>query len=106
MSTRTKHGMSRTPTYVSWHAMLQRCLNRNMQAYKWYGALGITVCKRWMEFENFLFDMGERPEGFELDRIDVKDNYYPMNCRWVTKKENMRNRGITVKYTHAGQTKS
>lgn len=80
-----------TKTYNSWHAMIQRCININHQAYHNYGARGITVCNRWRKFENFFSDMGERPPECELDRIDVNGNYEPKNCRWVSKKENSQN---------------
>ena len=87
-----KHGMARTPTYHIWSGILTRCHNPNDKVYKWYGARGITVCDRWLKFENFYEDMGERPGKFELDRIDSYGNYEPSNCRWVSKLDNIRNR--------------
>ena len=89
---RTKHGMWGTPTYWIWHGMLDRCRNHNSESYHNYGARGITVCDRWIEFENFLEDMGERPEGLSIDRIENSGNYEPSNCRWATQKEQGRNR--------------
>jgi len=76
----TKHGYSprkkRTPTYRTWLSMMTRCMNANSNDYKrWYGGRGITVCKRWKKFENFLADMGERPEGKTLDRKNPNGNY-------------------------------
>lgn len=79
----TKHGKARTSTYSSWVAMTQRCLNPHNKEYKNYGGAGVSVCQRWLEsFENFLKDMGEKPSGLSLDRIDPYGNYEPSNCRW------------------------
>jgi len=89
------HGMSRdSKTYRSWKEMRQRCSNPNTTQWKWYGGRGITVCKRWEKFENFIADMGERPDGKTLDRIDSDGNYEPSNCKWSTPKEQAKtNRG-------------
>lgn len=91
----TRHGHARgrrTPEYRSWRGMMQRCYDQHCRAYKWYGARGISVCARWHRFEAFLEDMGSRPDGLTLDRIDNDGNYEPGNCRWVTMKEQLRNR--------------
>ena len=72
--------------------MLQRCTNSNRDNYKHYGGRGITVCDRWLKFENFYADMGDRPEGTSIDRIDVNGNYEPRNCKWSTHKEQCINR--------------
>lgn len=83
---------AQTPTYKSWAHMHQRCRNPKCRQYKWYGARGVRVCERWESFENFLADMGERPNGKTLDRIDGEGDYEPGNCRWATSSEQQRNR--------------
>jgi len=87
------HGMISTPTYRSWQSMKDRCLNENNRNYRWYGAKGVTVDKKWLTFEGFLEDMGVRPDGKTLDRINPFGNYELANCRWAddkTQKENTR----------------
>jgi hypothetical protein len=88
----TKHGMINTSIYKTWQAMINRCTAPHATGYKDYGARGITVCERWRKFVNFYADMGDRPEGLTLDRIDNNGNYEPSNCRWVTHQENCNNR--------------
>jgi hypothetical protein len=83
-----KHGWAGTPTYVSWAAMKGRCFDPGNASYPTYGARGITVCERWLDFENFLADMGERPSlDHSIDRRDENGNYEPGNCRWLTRAE-------------------
>jgi hypothetical protein len=72
--------------------MRSRCLNPNYDKYPFYGGRGITICERWNSFENFLADMGERPEGLTLDRRNNDGNYEPSNCRWATALEQRHNR--------------
>lgn len=82
------------PLYRTWSSMRQRCFNKNNDRYNQYGGRGITVCKDWEVFDVFLADMGQRPEGTSIDRIDVDGDYNKENCRWATPKEQMRNRSI------------
>lgn len=82
-----------SPTWISWSSMRQRCYLKTMKCYPRYGGKGITVCDRWRDsFENFLADMGQRPEGMTLDRIDPDGNYEPDNCRWATNEVQRENR--------------
>jgi hypothetical protein len=83
--------MTRTRVYRIYNAMLTRCNNDKSSAYPAYGGRGITVCDRWMNFENFLSDMGAPPDGCSIDRIDNDGNYEPKNCKWSTVKEQNRN---------------
>lgn len=92
----TTHGMYGTPTYNSWNGMKDRCLNPNSNGYKDYGGRGITICDRWLEsFENFYSDMGEKPKGLSIERIDNDGNYEPLNCMWATQEQQIQNRKIT-----------
>lgn len=84
-------GTGKSPTYCSWQAMLLRCNNPVSKQYKDYGGRGITICDRWLKFENFLTDMGVRPDDRTLDRINVDGNYEPGNCQWATRTEQARN---------------
>lgn len=90
------HRMTDTPTYKTWLKMRERCGNPLAAQFRWYGGRGITVCERWQVFENFLSDMGERPEGASIDRIDGERGYEPGNCRWVDKTAQMRNQSTTI----------
>ena len=93
-----KTGNGQSGTYKSWVAMIQRCTNPNNSSWKSYGGRGITVCSEWRaSFEKFLNDLGIRPEGKSIDRINVNDGYCPSNCRWATPQEQMVNRQIQVK---------
>lgn len=87
-----RHGHSGTSIYWTWADMVGRCTNRNHKRWADYGGRGITVCERWLTFANFLADMGERPPGLELDRIDNDRGYEPSNCRWTIRSINAENR--------------
>ena len=99
------HGMDGTPTYKSWIGTKTRCYKPDDSHYKDYGGRGIRVCTRWKNsFENFLEDMGKRPEGKTLDRIDNDGNYTPDNCKWSTPKEQSRNQRTNKLITYQGET--
>lgn len=83
---------SKTSEYNSWKSMKARCLNKNHDAYSKYGGRGITICHNWIDsFDRFLSDMGPRPIGTSLDRIDNEKGYYPENCRWADSKQQNNN---------------
>lgn len=88
--------ISGTPTYRSWASMMQRCKDPKNKSFNNYGGRGIKVCDRWMNYRKFEEDMGERPAGKTLDRINSNGNYEPGNCRWASirvQNNNQRNRG-------------
>lgn len=102
-----KHGMTSSvgksaPIYGIWVAMRERCSNPKAKKFHNYGGRGIKVCERWMDFRNFYADMGDRPEGKSLDRIDNDGDYCPENCRWATLREQGLNRRKTVKVIYNG----
>ena len=102
---RLTHGMTGTRTHQSWLSMKSRCLNPKVHNYKYYGSRGIKVCKRWMKFENFFADMGERPAGMTLERKNRDGNYELGNCVWATRTEQARNKSNTRFITAFGLTR-
>lgn len=93
-------------TVSSWRAMHNRCTNANQPNFKFYGARGVTVCERWRHFKNFLEDMGPRPPGCTLDRVDPNRGYDPSNCRWATSEEQHANQQNLCLVTFNGKTQS
>lgn len=100
----TTHGLSKRPTWDSWQGAKWRCRNKNNKDYPNYGGRGIQFCERWNDFENFYEDMGEKPDGMQLDRIKVNGNYEPGNCRWATPKEQANNKRNSRRYSYQGKT--
>lgn len=99
------HGESASSEYQSWRAMMKRCYSVNDIHYHRYGGRGIQVCTRWFDVKNFLEDMGRRPAGLTLDRINNNGNYEPMNCRWATRQEQSRNTASNRLLAFRGQLK-
>ena len=97
-------GRTSTPTFRAWSGMRDRCNNPNASSWKRYGGRGIRACERWNEFANFLSDMGEKPIGSSLDRIDNDGNYEPGNCRWASVAEQNRNTSRNRRLTWNGKT--
>jgi hypothetical protein len=98
----TKHGMSNTPTYKTWRGMLGRCNNKNLPEYKNYGGRGIEV--KWKSFEEFYADMGKKPKGYWIDRIDNNGNYEKNNCKWALPKVNQKNKRVSKFWVIKGKT--
>jgi hypothetical protein len=91
-----KHGGSKDRTYFVWQQMFSRCQNPNHADYKNYGGRGIRVIRRWESYEDFMADMGPRPEGMTLERKNVNGNYSKRNCKWASNKEQQRNKRNNV----------
>jgi len=90
--------------YQSWKSMHARCLDQKHKRYKYYGGRGITICDRWKEFKNFMLDMGRKPDPkFTIERNDVNGNYEPGNCKWISRKDQGRNRQNSVYVVYEGR---
>ena len=113
----TTHGKTDTSEHNIWCSMKRRCYKVNSPAYKWYGARGIVICDRWRNsFQAFLDDMGEKPSGMSIDRIDNDGSYtcgkceecheqnWPANCRWATRQQQSDNSRQQTRLTHDGKT--
>lgn len=99
-----KHGLSANPLYRVWASMLDRCRNPKNDRWHRYGGRGITVCERWLKFENFYEDMAPRPPNTTLDRKRNNEGYSQDNCKWSTQAEQARNRSDNHMVEHNGET--
>jgi len=97
------HGLSNLPEYDLWCGMKQRCYYIKHKSYSQYGGKGIKVCERWLNFENFYQDMGKKPDGMTLDRVDRDKDYSPENCKWSTYSEQMKNTSRTRMIEYDGK---
>lgn len=89
-----KHGMTKSTEYVAWQNMKRRCLDNSFPGYERWGGRGITVCERWLSFENFYEDMGDKPNGLTLERIDNNKGYEPSNCEWASYSQQIKNQRL------------
>lgn len=101
---RKTHRDTNSPTYKTWKRLRERCLLKSNPSYRHYGGRGITVSESWMTYANFLADMGKKPAGTSLDRIDNNLGYFKGNCRWASVTEQQRNKRTTIMIEHNGET--
>lgn len=106
VESRFKHHKANTSIYHLWAGMIQRCTNIKNNRYKDYGGRGITVCDKWLTFEGFYEDMGDRPKDKSLDRIDNNKGYCKDNCKWSTNKEQSNNTRINHYLTYKNKTQT
>ncbi|MDR9052041.1 hypothetical protein FEP39_03613 [Burkholderia multivorans] len=99
-------GRKFSPEYYSWSSMMTRCTNPKSSKYGDYGGRGISVCERWRTFENFIADMGPRPDGTTLERVSVNGHYEPTNCKWATRKRQSNNTRSNTVLEHDGRQQS
>lgn len=104
-SLKKTHNLRGHSLYSVWNAMVFRCSNPKDKRFHDYGGRGITVCERWLSLENFINDMGDRPEGTSIERIDNNLGYSPENCKWATRTEQQRNKRTNVLISFNGETK-
>lgn len=100
----TTHGRTRTRAYRIWVDMIKRCKNTKTRRYQDYGGRGIKVADRWLDFKNFIADMGDPPDGLSLERADNNGDYKPGNCLWADDKTQQRNKRSNLVVTHRGVT--
>lgn len=106
MMPRITHNLSGTPEYYAWRNMHRRCYVPTDSSYPIYGGRGIRVCESWSDPVQFLKDMGPRPPGFQLDRIDPNGHYTPENCRWASVKTQCNNRRNSIRIPFEGELRS
>ena len=99
-----KHGKARTGTYRTWVGMMHRCLNPTNKRYSTYGGRGIKIHESWTTFDGFYADMGDRPPGMSLDRIDNGKGYSPDNCRWASVSQQQRNKRSNALISYRGES--